>query len=422
MTLGQLARDFFESPELQTLFIRAATTSTGCFPDDVPGLQGLIHCLPLTLSFEPAAIAIGGSQAITDALVAAGRRFGVQYETSCEVDRIVVQGNRATRRGAHRRNADRDRPRDQQPRSAAHRAAAPARARGRCDAAAASRQHPLRPRTAVLGQPGDSRAAPLRGRTRQPRGRCAAAPVLGPQGPRLPRSPLPARDLPETDLPAGRMCSAPVDSLWDHTRAPAGSHIVGVEEFAAPRRSFSPGRWREIKEEFCQHLLRRWAAYAPNMTAENVIAMRVYGPDDIERERPNMIEGGYSTASTIASQVGRFRPVPGLNGYRLLLENLYDCSANLHSGPGHRTGIELQLLCPDRARSRARARIDRGMSDPRLAGKRVLVTGAGQGLGRAFTAAPRRPRRVGDRLRHRRGGARADRDPGGRTGAPRWCR
>ena len=54
MTLGQLAREFFESAEMQTLFIRASTTSTGCFPDDVPGLQGLIHCLPLTLSFEAA--------------------------------------------------------------------------------------------------------------------------------------------------------------------------------------------------------------------------------------------------------------------------------------------------------------------------------------------------------------------------------
>ena len=68
MTLRQLAQDFFESPELQLLFMRASTTSTGCFPDDVPGLQGLIHSLPLTLSFEPAAIAVGGSQAITDAL------------------------------------------------------------------------------------------------------------------------------------------------------------------------------------------------------------------------------------------------------------------------------------------------------------------------------------------------------------------
>jgi beta-carotene ketolase (CrtO type) len=78
------------------------------------------------------------------------------------------------------------------------------------------------------------------------------------------------------------------------------------------------------------------------MTAENVIAMRVYGPDDIERERPNMIEGGYSTASTIASQLGRFRPVSGLTGgYRVLLENLYDCSANFHSGPGIGRGSSL---------------------------------------------------------------------------------
>jgi hypothetical protein len=39
---------------------------------------------------------------------------------------------------------------------------------------------------------------------------------------------------------------------------------------------------------------------------ENVIAARVYSPDDIAHERPNMIEGGYSTGSTIASQLGRY--------------------------------------------------------------------------------------------------------------------
>ena len=82
------------------------------------------------------------------------------------------------------------------------------------------------------------------------------------------------------------------------------------------------------------NLLREWERYAPNMTRDNVIAARVYGPDDIERERPNMVQGGYSAASTIASQTGRFRPVPELTGYRVVLENLYDCSANLHSGPG----------------------------------------------------------------------------------------
>jgi beta-carotene ketolase (CrtO type) len=77
-----------------------------------------------------------------------------------------------------------------------------------------------------------------------------------------------------------------------------------------------------------------WVKYAPNMTRDNVIAQRVYTPNDIERERPNMVEGGYSTGSTIGSQLGRFRPVPELAGYRVVLENLYDCSANRHSGSG----------------------------------------------------------------------------------------
>ncbi len=96
MTTRQLAYDFFESDELRVLFMRAATTSTGCFPDDVPGLQGLIHNLPLVLSFEPAAIAVGGSQAISDALVSAGRKLGVEYFTSQEVAAISVDGDRAT--------------------------------------------------------------------------------------------------------------------------------------------------------------------------------------------------------------------------------------------------------------------------------------------------------------------------------------
>ena len=97
---------------------------------------------------------------------------------------------------------------------------------------------------------------------------------------------------------------------------------------------FSADRWREIRTEFLDNLLSRWERYAPNMTRENVIASRVYTPEDIQRERPDMREGGYSTGSTIASQLGRFRPIPELTGYRLVLDNLYGCSANLHSGSG----------------------------------------------------------------------------------------
>ncbi len=333
MTLRQLAQDFFESPELQILFMRATTTSTGCFPDDVPGLQGLIHCLPLTLSFEPAAIAVGGSQAITDALVSAGRKLGVEYTTSSEVDRITARQGRAT--GVELTDG----------------------ARIEADLVVSDLglgQTVLRLLRDVEVDAGLRRRI---GNIHYDRGQLLWANVAMHEPPRYlaerdnpgvgsqPRLYWGPKDLdylhlryqPEIFLHgfADRpyvLCS--VDSLWDDTRAPDGRHIVGVEEFSAPRRRFSEGEWRAIKDRFTENVLRKWASYAPNMTLDNVIATRVYTPQDIERERPNMIEGGYSTGSTIASQLGRFRPVPELTGYRLLLDNLYDCSANLHSGPG----------------------------------------------------------------------------------------
>jgi beta-carotene ketolase (CrtO type) len=333
MTLRQLAQDFFESPELQILFMRAATTSTGCFPDDVPGLQGLIHCLPLTLSFEPAAIARGGSQAITDALVAAGAKLGVSYHTGCEVDRIVVCGQRAA--GVELADGSRiaaellvsDLGLSQTVLRLLREAPVQERLRRRIANIHYDRGQLLWANLA-LHEPPRYRAE-------------HANPGVGTQ-PRLYWGP---KDLDYLHLAyqadiftrgfARRpyvLCS--VDSLWDETRAPAGSQIVGVEEFSAPRRRFSPQEWRGVKDHFLENLLAEWAHYAPNMTAENVIAARVYSPDDIERERPNMVQGGYSTGSTIASQLGRFRPIPDLGGHRILLENLYDCSANLHSGSG----------------------------------------------------------------------------------------
>jgi beta-carotene ketolase (CrtO type) len=343
MTLGQLAREFFESPELQILFMRAATTSTGCFPDDVPGLQGLVHCIPLALSFEPAAIAIGGSQAITDALVSAGTKLGVEYRTSSEVERIVVENGRAS--GVQLADGS------------------------RLDADLVISNLGL-PQTVLrlLGElevEGDLRRRISnihydRGQLlwanlaiAEPPAYLAEAdnPGVGAQ-PRLYWGPKDLDQLSvryQAEIALNGFARQPyvlcsVDSLWDETRAPAGSHIVGAEEFAAPRRLFSSGRWREIKEEFTDNLLREWARYAPNMTRDNVIGVRVYGPDDIERERPDMVQGGYSTGSTIASQLGRFRPVPGMTGYRLLLDNLYDCSANLHSGPGIGRGSSLNCF------------------------------------------------------------------------------
>lgn len=46
------------------------------------------------------------------------------------------------------------------------------------------------------------------------------------------------------------------------------------------------------------------------------------------------MEGGYSAVASVAWQHGRFRPFPELSGYRMLLDDVDNCSTNMHSGPG----------------------------------------------------------------------------------------
>jgi phytoene dehydrogenase-like protein len=124
------------------------------------------------------------------------------------------------------------------------------------------------------------------------------------------------------------------DSIWDRSRAPEGKHIIGVEEFAAPTRFFSAGRWEELRSEFEAAIVRDWQIYAPNMTRDNVIATQVYTPYDIEMQHPNMHQGSIACGDMIASQMDRFRPIPELSQYRTPIQNFYLCSSASHNGVG----------------------------------------------------------------------------------------
>lgn len=333
MTVRQLAYEFFESDELRSLFMRACSTSTGCYADDVMGVNGLLHVLPLVLSYEPPAIAVGASQSLSDALIAAGRKHGVEYFTQSEVDQLLVKGNRAT--GVRLKNGQ------------------------TIDADIVVSNLGL-PQT-ILRLLRDVQIEPKMARRLRnihydrsqvfwinvalheaPRYRAAETnPGVGPQ-PRLmwgPKDPdyLASRYQSEIFLNghSSRICAlTSVDTIWDTSRAPGGKHLVGVEEFAAPRRLFNSTEWDRIKTSLGTQLLEQWREFAPNMTKSNVIGMHIACPEDIEKLHPDNIEGGYSQGSTIASQMGRYRPGPGLASYRTLLENVYNCSSNLHSGSG----------------------------------------------------------------------------------------
>ncbi len=52
---------------------------------------------------------------------------------------------------------------------------------------------------------------------------------------------------------------------------------------------------------FRDALISQWRTYAPNMTRDNLIAVNVIAPPDIEATHPDMREGGYSEGATLAS-------------------------------------------------------------------------------------------------------------------------
>lgn len=340
MSLRQLAYDFFESAELRTLFMRAATTSTGAYADDVLGLQGLIHVLGLTLSLEPAAIAVGGTQAITDALVRAGRRRGVEYHTHQKVIRILVENGRA----AGIQLAD--------------------GSVVRADLVVSGLGLPQTVLDLLPDVPLARRTANRLRNIHYDRGQLIWAnvavyelpdyasyvgdPDVGPQ-PRLlwgPKDPdwLATRyqaEIMTRGYSSHIFAFTSADSIWDHGRAPAGQHLIGFEEFTAPLRLFDRDGWRRIEAEVTEQIVTQWRHYAPNMTRDNIAGLHVLLPRDIYATHPDMIEGGYSQGSTIASQLGRFRPIPELSGYRTLLPNLYNCSSSMHSGSGIGRGSSL---------------------------------------------------------------------------------
>ena len=131
------------------------------------------------------------------------------------------------------------------------------------------------------------------------------------------------------------------DSQWDTTRAPKGQHITGIEEFTAPIRFFDDDGWARLEKEFDARIRAQWPTYAKNMTADNIAAIEWFLPPRVRSTHPDMIEGGYVEGAHLASQLGRFRPIPELAGYRTILPNLYNCSSNVHSGSGIGRGSSL---------------------------------------------------------------------------------
>lgn len=333
MTSQQLAYELFESEELRTLFIRAAMTSFGGAPDDVIGLHGLVHALGLVLSWEPAAIAKGGSQSVTNALQKTFLELGGEFSVRSEVVKLLIEKGKAT--GIRLKDGTEIMARKLLVSDLSALQTIQLIGEEHLDAKIVRRVKNIRYNRhniiwAVLAM------------HELPQYKAASFnPDCGPQ-PRLYMGPRNAdymanqylSEILVNGISSKLFMFVGPDSIWDKSRTPEGKHMVGVEEFAAPTRFFSASRWQTLRKEFEEAIISQWQIYAPNMTRDNIIGCRVFTPYDIELRRPNMPQGSIACGDMITSQMDRFRPTPELAGYRTPIKNFYLCSAATHNGVG----------------------------------------------------------------------------------------
>ncbi|MEJ2726058.1 MAG: NAD(P)/FAD-dependent oxidoreductase [Deltaproteobacteria bacterium] len=333
MTSQQLAYDLFESEELRTLFIRAAMTSFGGAPDDVIGLHGFVHAIGLVLSWEPAAIAKGGSQKITDALQQAFTEMGGEFFVRSEVVKLLIKNRKAA--GIRLKDGTEVEAKRLVVSNLSALQTIQLIGEENLESKIVRRVKNIRyNRHTVIWALFAMHELPVYKAA-------SFNPDCGPQ-PRLYVGPR------NSDYMANQYLSEIMvngissklfmfmgpDTIWDPSRAPDGKHLIGVEEFSAPTRFFTASQWQALRKKFEDAIIDQWQIYAPNMTRDNIIGCRVITPYDIELRRPNMHQGSIACGDMIASQMDRFRPTPELSGYKTPIKNFYLCSSAAHNGVG----------------------------------------------------------------------------------------
>ncbi|HSA89774.1 MAG TPA: NAD(P)/FAD-dependent oxidoreductase [Burkholderiales bacterium] len=325
----QLLNELFEAEEVKVHFLSRMTV-LGFAPDQFG--QGWI-CLFRILKAE-APICVGGSQQLAQGLRSVFEAHGGVVRTGIEVKRILVRGNRAG--GVELADGT------------------------RVEAAKAVVTN-AEPKKSFLGMVGEELLPPsfvTRVRNYHSRGRSLFVLHLALSEPPLYRAA--AQNAPVNvafsqemfggavedqvrayqEIAMGRapreeMLQITLPTLFDPSQAPAGRHTAVVWQYAPYALA---GGWGKVRAEYAEHLLGLWRSYAPNMTRDKVLAMKIQDPTDTERLNDNLVNGVDVVGDMTPDQMGYFRPFAGWSSYRTPVEGLYMCGGYCHPGGGVHAG------------------------------------------------------------------------------------
>jgi phytoene dehydrogenase-like protein len=137
-------------------------------------------------------------------------------------------------------------------------------------------------------------------------------------------------------LPERPLLGANCPSNVDASRAPDGMATFLLFSYAPyDLADGGAGRWDGFKEEYADWLLEKCAPFSGNLTAGNFIARAVYSPLDLERDSESFQRGDIHGAAPFSYQFGAHRPTPDLGGLTVPgLSRFFLVGPFMHPGGG----------------------------------------------------------------------------------------
>ena len=337
MTGIELANELFESTEMRCYFLRAIQTSTGNWPEDVQGLFNLLHVIIVALSLTPPAAVSGGTHTVAHAMQRAFVDRGGKFFVESEVDKILVENGKAT--GVRlvdgteveaRKCVVSDVDVNQTLLRFIGEEYFDHRLIQKVKNIRYDRMSGVFWGTLAVHELPEYKAAAFNPD-------CNAMPrtLIGPKDPFYIGERMKLEAF-MNGIPSRLCWFAGPDSIWDKSRVPEGKHLLLVEQYTGDLRHIPEAKWFELRRQFPNELIKEWQKYAPNMTSENVIDSYFDVPPTIKARNINYVNACAGGCAIVPSQLGRFRPIPELSGYRMPVENLYLGSASAHVSGGVR--------------------------------------------------------------------------------------
>ncbi len=327
MTIEQMARELWESPQMQMLCMRRSQVPTGLWPGDVPGPALMPTVAAVCLPGVADSIPIGGIRNVPLALARAFTEMGGQVFVGREVDKVLVENGSA--KGVRLADGTEIEAKKMvvsgiDVEQTVLRFLEP----GYVSPRIARRLRNIIHDRAIFLWAWVAMHEPPRYKAEAYAPDCASlfGKFLMPNDVDYVTSRYEA-EAHIYGLAKDLMMGMYETGTVDRSRVPEGKYLGGFEILAGPVRSLSESGWMEVKEKLADEVIRQWQRYATNISKDNLISCYIYTPLEISKRDISMRGGDPYMGAGIASQLGRFRPIPELSGYRMPVNNMYLASS-----------------------------------------------------------------------------------------------